>query len=351
MSASAPVSTSGPAAISGPLTIADLLDRTFRALRARFGVLMLSAAIVMVPVGVVTALLTGRFLTGYFDLLEFTLATPESADLVFEEFFGDFLGYFGAILLLSLFSILGSTVVNLMTIYHIDRFLHGETSTVGDGLRVALRRLLPMIGMQIVQFLIIGLVTAVVLIAIGLIFFAIALLFGGLFSMLDSGNDVPSVLLIIGIVLVVLVGYVLMIVLMLAPAAFYMARWLAAGPSLLIERLGPIQSLRRSWELTRGRLWRGVLYVVLLAIFSGLVISLPLIVTQQIAIIAFPTQLALITIISTMAGYLLNLFYQPFYATGVVMYYYDLRVRAEAYDVTLRVAALEAELTPDAPPA
>jgi hypothetical protein len=350
VSVSAPVSDSGPAAISGPLTIADLLDRTFRALRARLGVLMLSAAIVMVPIGVVTALLTGRFLTGYFDLLEFTLSTPESADLVLEEFFGDFLGYFGGIMLLSLFSVLGTTLVNLMTIYHIDRFLHGATSTVDEGLRVALRRLLPMIGMQIVQFLIIGLVTLGVALAVGVILFVIILVFGGIFSMLDNGNNAASVILIIGIVLVFLVGYLLLIVLMLAPAAFYMARWLAAGPSLLIERLGPIQSLRRSWELTRGRLWRGVLYVVLLAIFSGLVISLPLVVTQQIAIIAFPTQMALIMIMSTVAGYLLNLIYQPFYATGVVMYYYDLRVRAEAYDVALRVTALEAELAPDAPP-
>jgi hypothetical protein len=345
------VLASGPTAISGPLSIADLLDRTFRALRARLGVLLLSAAIVMVPIGVITALLTGRFLTGYFDLLEFTLATPESADVIFEEFFGDFLGYFGAIMLLSLFSVLGTTLVNLMTIYHIDRFLHGATSTVGEGLRLALRRLLPMIGMQLLQFLIIGFVTLVVVIAIGIIFFVLALIFGGMFSMLDNGNDVASVVLIIGIVLVFLVGYLLLIVLMLAPAAFYMARWLAAGPSLLIEKLGPIQSLRRSWELTRGRLWRGVLYVVLLAIFSALVISLPLVVSQQLAIVLFPTQMTLIMIMSTVAGYLLNLIYQPFYATGVVMYYYDLRVRAEAYDVALRVEALEAELAPNAPPA
>ena len=60
--------------------------------------------------------------------------------------------------------------------------------------------------------------------------------------------------------------------------------------------------------------------------------------------------MTLIMIMSTVAGYLLNLIYQPFYATGVVMYYYDLRVRAEAYDVALRVEALEAELAPDAPP-
>jgi hypothetical protein len=64
-----------------------------------------------------------------------------------------------------------------------------------------------------------------------------------------------------------------------------------------------------------------------------------------------PGQIALMAVISTLASYVLNLFYQPFYATGIMLFYYDLRVRAEAYDVALRVAALEAELLPDAPPA
>jgi hypothetical protein len=339
---------SGPVAISGPLSIAELLDRTFRALRARFGVLILSAGIVMVPVGVVTALLTGRFMTGYFDLLQYSFNTPESADMAVEEFLGEFLGYFGAIMLLSLFSVLGTTLVNLMTIHHIERFLHGESSTVGEGLRVALRRLLPTIWMKILQLLAIGFVTLVVAVALGIVFFVIALIFGG--AMAGLGNDTASVILVIGLVILFIVGYLLLILLMLAPTAFFMARWLAAGPSLLIERLGPVQSLQRSWTLTKGQIWRCILYVVLLAIFSAVVISLPLVLTQQIAMLLLPAQMTFIMIVSTVAGYLLNLFYQPFYATGIVLFYYDLRVRAEAYDVALRVAALEAELAPDAPP-
>lgn len=349
MSVSPPASSS--TMISGPLSIAELLDRTFRALRARFGVLFLSAAMVMIPIGVVTVLLTGRFLTGYFDLLDLMVTNPESASMDFDQFAGDFLGYFGAILLLSLFSMLGTTLVNLITIHHIDRFLHGADSTLSEGWRVALRRLLPMIGMQLLQFLIIGFVTVIVAIVVGIAFFGVALLFGGAIDMFSGGADAANVILIIGIIIIFIVGYLLLIVLMLAPTVFFMARWLAAAPSLLIEELGPLQALRRSWELTRERLWRGVIYVVLLAIFSALVISLPLALTQQVALVLLPSQMSTILILSTVAGYLLNLFYQPFYATGVVMFYYDLRVRAEAYDVALRVAALEAELTPDAPPA
>jgi membrane-anchored glycerophosphoryl diester phosphodiesterase (GDPDase) len=140
-------------------------------------------------------------------------------------------------------------------------------------------------------------------------------------------------------------------VLMLAPAVIFMGRWLAAAPSLLVEELGPVTALQRSWALTKGRMWRGILYVVLLTLFSSIVIGLPVGLTQWVAMMLAPSQVALILIFSTVASYILNLFYQPFYATGTVLFYYDLRVRAEAYDVALRVAALEAEVAPDAPPA
>src|SRR4051812_48180789 len=108
---SAPIPTGGPIAITGPLSIADLLDRAFRALRARFGILILSAAVVLIPLGLVTALLSGRFMTGYFDLILFTFMNPDTAQLEAEQFLGNVLGYFGAIMLIAILSIFGSTLV------------------------------------------------------------------------------------------------------------------------------------------------------------------------------------------------------------------------------------------------
>jgi hypothetical protein len=355
MSASVPtpiatdIPTTGPIAITGPLSIPELLDRTFRALRARFGLLVLSAAIVMVPVGALTVLLSGRFLSGYFELLQFSMTDPNNAEIVAEQFLGDMLGYVGAIMLLSLLYIFGSTLVTLMSMFHIQRFLHGESSTVSEGLRAALRRLLPMIGMQILEFIIIGLITAAVAIGVGLLLFIAALIFGGAISAL--GNETAGIFLAMGMVIVFIVGYLIMIILILAPSIIFMGRWLAAAPSLMIEELGPVHALQRSWDLTKGRMWRGILYLILLTIFSYVVIGLPVGIAQWIAMISMPSQMALIGVISTVVGYILNLFYQPFYATGTVLFYYDLRVRAEAYDVALRVAALEAEVAPDAPPA
>lgn len=349
MPTSGPIAT--PGAISGPLTIAQILDRTFRALRARFGVLILSAAIVLVPLGVVTALLTGRFMTTYADLMQYSLSSPASGQVppqeVIENYFGNVFGIFGGIVLISILSVLANTLVTLISYFHIERFLHGIPSTVGDGWRVAIRRLLPLIGMQIIQYVAIGFMTAIILFAVLLFLGLLTLIFGG--AMAGINNDVFNIILIIGMVILVVVGYLLLIVLMLAPTVFFSARWIAAGPSVLIERLGPINALKRSWTLTKGQLWRSMLFLVLLVLFNFFVISLPLTVAQQVASILVPSQIATIFIVFTMASYVLNLLYQPLYATGVVIFYYDLRVRNEAYDVALRVATLESEVAADAP--
>ena len=41
--------------LSGPMSVGDLLDRAFRLYRARFGVFLLTAAIFLGPVGVISA--------------------------------------------------------------------------------------------------------------------------------------------------------------------------------------------------------------------------------------------------------------------------------------------------------
>ena len=351
MSASlpSPIPNAGPIVITGPLSIPDLLDRTFRAMRARFGILVLSAAVVMVPLGTITLLMSGRFMSTYSEILQYSVMDSTSPELAFESMFGDMVGFFGVAMLIGLVYMLGSTLVSLLSIHHIERFLHGEKSTFGEGWRVAISRLLPMIGMQILQALAIGAITLLLMVVVGMVLFVIALGFGGAIAALD--NDTANIMLMMGMVVAIIFGYLLLIVLMLAPSVVFMGRWLAASPILVVERLGPVKALQRSWALTKGRMWRGIIFVVLLWVFSFVVISLPVGVAQWVGMVAVPSQIVLVGILSTAASYILNLFYQPFFAAGMTLFYYDLRVRAEAYDVALRVSALEAEVAPDAPPA
>ncbi len=134
-------------------------------------------------------------------------------------------------------------------------------------------------------------------------------------------------LLVVVLVVVVVSGYVAFVVLAFTPAAYLSARWVAAAPAVMLEQQSPIAALRRSWALSKSNIWRCLGFVILLTLFSSLVIGLPLSVAQQVATILMPTQFALIAMVGAIAGYLASILYQPIYATGMAMLYYDLRVR------------------------
>jgi hypothetical protein len=342
-----------PVAITGPLSIGDLLDRVFRFLRARFGILVLTAGIVLVPIGLVSALLTGQFMTGYLELIQFSTSTTEISDSQLMDLFGDVAGFMGGILVVTALTTIGTSVISLATTYHVERFLHGTPSTLGEGMQAAFRRFLAMLGMQLAQAVVIGAATLLVMLLLGIVFFGAIFVFGmiGAVAVESGTSDTTNVILMILLVVGVVIAYVVFLVLALAPAAYLAARWVAAAPAIILENLGPIAALKRSWGLTKGHIWRCIGYVVLLTLFSSLVIGLPLSTAQQFAMMFMPSRFALIAILGTVAGYLASILYQPIYASGVAMLYYDLRVRGEAYDVALRVAELEAEVAQDAPAA
>ena len=61
---------SSPLPITGPLSLGDLLDRAFRLYRARFWPLTLVGALFLVPVGVLSGLLSGQTMTSFTDAME-----------------------------------------------------------------------------------------------------------------------------------------------------------------------------------------------------------------------------------------------------------------------------------------
>ena len=342
-----------PVAITGPLSLGDLLDRAFRFLRARFVVLALTAGCVLVPIGIVSALVTGQYMTNVMDLLEFSTTATDMTDGQVASVVGGMAGFMGSVFLIFALTAVGNSFITLATTHHVERFLHGGTATVGEGLRTALGRFWALVGMQIVQGAAIGAATAAVALVVMLIFLFIVMVFGfaGALAVEAGTGDTTNVLLMIVFVVMLIVLYVALLILMVAPAAYLSARWAAAAPAVLLERLGPVTALKRSWGLSRGHMWRCLGYVVLLTLFSSLVIGIPLSMTQQVALLLMPGQMMLVAIVGTAAGYIANVLYQPIYASGIAMLYYDLRVRGEAYDVALRVAELEAEVAQDVPPA
>ena len=121
---------------------------------------------------------------------------------------------------------------------------------------------------------------------------------------------------------------------LLIPAAlFYLAaRWRFAEIALMAEEMGPMQSLRRSWNLSRGFVLRTLglflLIVIVLGITGGLIGGFVGFATGSLSPAADQ---------SKMFGFnyalskLLSIISAPFHVTVFVLYYFDLRVRKENY--------------------
>ncbi|MGE0439450.1 MAG: YciC family protein [Gemmatimonadales bacterium] len=114
--------------------------------------------------------------------------------------------------------------------------------------------------------------------------------------------------------------------------------------ALVVEGLSPIDSLNRSWNLTKGHRWKvfGTLLVALLlvymvsfvAVFIGGVAGLVLGLGSS----SVTTGVLVIAAVSAV----LSVLVYPFIYSAVTVLYYDLRVRKEGFDLEILESQLEA---------
>lgn len=157
----------------------------------------------------------------------------------------------------------------------------------------------------------------------------------GLF--LGEGAHLPA----IGILVGVIGGIALWVF-----AVVVLVRWSVAVPVVILERLGPLKSLGRSWQLVRRSSWRvfGILFVTRLIVgIVGAMISVPFALAgggsvffatsaqNQVNVLALVLEAVGRIIASTLTA--------PMLAGAVVLLYADLRMRREGMDITLQAAA------------
>jgi uncharacterized membrane protein len=128
------------------------------------------------------------------------------------------------------------------------------------------------------------------------------------------------------ILLLVFVAYLLITLasmLLIVPGLILLTMWFVATPACVVERTGPIRSLGRSRQLTKGHRWKLFGLILLVVLLGSIVIG---IINVVLEFAAGPT-LALI------GGLVLNGIWGAFYAIAVVVTYHDLRVAKEGTNV------------------
>ena len=302
--AGAPPPPTGAAAVLRPLTLADVLDGMFRLFLAHWRTYTLALGVVLIPQNFVVAYLTTEVFggTGLFE----QLSNPATAEAVVAG--GDIVPFIGLI------------VVSLATFLFTTPFLNGvacrtaaeayqqRDPTPGAVLRFALRRYWALIGVTLL----------IVLIPVAVLALPVASLVAG--AVLEQ----PALAVLGGILIFFAVLAVIWLVL----------SYSLAYVVVVVEGAGPVNALRRSFRLVRGRFWRVFGTLILAAIISGLV--------AQVAVVPFsiPGDIFgdwLGLVFTTIGAVIAAVITTPLSANAQTLLYYDGRVRAEGYDLRLLV--------------
>ncbi len=303
-----------------PMTVADILDGSIKLLKANLKPILGIMVGFSVPVQLLAALGQRGLLggNGIFDVVSDPSAVTASS--------GD--GW-------STVASLVSTGLNLLLL----PFLAGAISQIvaasylgrqigaGQAIRVVRRRFWSLLGgwllVHLAEFgaFVGALVLGAVLLAVGS----------------SVGGALGAVPIIVGVaVLIASVGLALAV----------MGLSVLVAPAIVVEELGPLRGVRRSWALVRRRFWP-VLGVALLA---GLVTSV-----LGSAISTGPTVAALVVgmrwgwLLVAAGGIAAALITQPLVAIVATLQYFDARIRTEGFDLEIVAAELARAGAHDAP--
>ena len=127
-------------------------------------------------------------------------------------------------------------------------------------------------------------------------------------------------------------------------ALFFVLPWAAlslaiVAPALVLETLGPIAAIRRSFHLMDKARLRALGLYILMAVIATL-LGLVFTVIFLASFVAEPTVRAVLQTIANVATATIS---GPLIYGAIVLLYYDLRVRKEAFDLQLAAEALPRE--------
>jgi hypothetical protein len=158
----------------------------------------------------------------------------------------------------------------------------------------------------------------------------------------------PLILLSLVTTTLIVIGFFLFV----APGLLLWAGWAVVAPAMMLERLGPIAALRRSWQLTRyepGQVMGIQIVSYLLSLLINYILGLPFAVLGALLVAASddpdPSGLPILWL-AALGSVLGGVVARPFRAGVLALVYVDRRVRAEGLDLALALDARRSRLRP-----
>ncbi len=138
--------------------------------------------------------------------------------------------------------------------------------------------------------------------------------------------------------LILLAGFIALIV----PGIYLMCRICVATPAALLEDIGPSASIRRSFGLTRGFAGRAfMIYLLYFAMIWGVIAVFQFPFMFLLAVSAKQMQFrVLLTVLTQLGNFIGSVLVAPVSTIGFALFYYDLRVRKEAFDLQMMMQTI-----------
>ncbi len=319
-----------------PLGVGDILSGAFTLIRRNPAATLGIAAIVQTVYGVISAFITWAELSSVRHLTSLPAQpTPAQFRHAFGQFFGSYIPYL--LLDLALVIIFQAILTGMLT-GALGRGLLGRQVTIGEAWRVA--RVPSVIGLTLL------------LIAIGLaIWVPVALI-----VVVLAVAHVTVAAVLIGVI----GGLAALIV-----SVWVWVRLALAIPAVVLEEVGVVTALKRSWRLVQGSWWRifGIsLLAGIVVAFIGFVLQLPFGLLSNLAggsggltsifnhtpgttAVVAPSVLAVV--ITAVGSIIASTVTRPISAGVTVLLYTDMRIRKEGLDLALNQATQAQALTGD----
>jgi hypothetical protein len=271
-----------------PMSFSDVLDGAFRLLRANLATIVLVTAVFFVPLELLSAFLT-RDLFGGQGILE-VLRDPSLTE---QQFSGGLSGVqLGGTVATSLLGLLITPFVGAAITQVVAASYLGRQLSAGDAIRTTGRRLWALLGAAILVHVVEGVA----------------------------------------------------LILCILPALVAMTFYICTTPVVVLEELGPVRSMRRSWRLVRPRFWP----VLGIAVVSGLLASfLTSVLGTPFTLAAELVGLRWGFILLAIGSIVPALVASPFVSIVATLVYFDARIRHEGFDLQM----IARGFADDSPPA
>lgn len=332
---------------AGPLSIGDMLDWAIRLYRARFGKLILTTAIFLVPVGILSGIISGQTMTSYLNIFMNAMQNPEA--LPDEQMFAALQGNSTLLTLSYLLmpiSIAANGLVTLALARQTMAAVHNQELGLGESLRLALGRFWSWVGMTFAIYAAYAGVAILIFIGFFVVVFFLAIVAGG-FLAFGNGSEggEPGFVAFAGMMIALFCLYVGGSIVAFAPFIYLSTRWAVAMPVLIDQSVGPLEAMSESWKLTKGHTRHSIAYVVLLYLFYGVIYTAFMALALSVSAFTLTSSTLASIAIFGIVGALVPVLWQPLAVSAYVILYYDLRMRNQGYDLELRIQQLETEVT------